>query len=104
LAEGSVGEASLSAAAPDLLALLAQHSAGQAQDAAPSGGDEREPIAILKQMIDLAKQYLEVEPDEEDKATMAKTLATLQQYLGKEQADTAQALGQPAVQRVLRKS
>lgn len=67
-------------------------------------GSERAPIQILKQMIDLANQYMQVEPDAEDKATMAKLLQTLHQYLAKDQQDTAQAIGSPAVQRVLRKS
>jgi hypothetical protein len=56
-------------------------------------------------MIQLARQYLDVEPDEEDKATMAKLLATLQQYKAKDQADMQQALGGNAsVARVLRKT
>ncbi len=71
----------------------------------PGGGSEQQPLAILDQMIQLAKQYLEVEPDEEDKATMTKLLATLQQYKAKDQADTQQAMGgNPAVSRILRKA
>lgn len=74
------------------------HPGAQAQ----SGEDQ--PIELLKQMIDLAKQYLEVEPDEEDKATMTQLLAKLQQYLGKDQNDRDKTLGDPTLARVLRKS
>jgi ABC-type uncharacterized transport system YnjBCD substrate-binding protein len=64
---------------------------------------EAKPIAILQQMIGLAGQYLQVEPDAEDKATMAKVLATLHQYLSKEQQDADQALGNKSTARLLRK-
>lgn len=67
----------------------------------PGGGDETKPIDILKQMIEAAKSYIEVEPDEEDKATMTKVLMTLQGYLAKDQADMEKATG--GSQRLLRK-
>lgn len=54
-------------------------------------------------MIDLAKRYLEVEPDEEDKATMAQLLSTLQKYLAKDQADADKMLGGSLQPRALRK-
>jgi hypothetical protein len=101
-------------ASPDIASLLAQLGGGQQQQQpdpsagyAPgqSGGSEDQPVQILDQMIQLARQYLDVEPDEEDKATMAKLLATLQQYKAKDQADMQQALGGNAsVARVLRKA
>ncbi len=57
------------------------------------GGGEREALSILRQMIDLAQNYIQAEPDPEDKATMAKVAATLHQYLAKDQADTNKLLG-----------
>lgn len=69
------------------------------------GSPEDQPIDLLKQMIDLAKSYLDVEPDEEDKATMTKVLQLLQQYLAKDQADAQAAMGgNPTIARVLRKA
>jgi len=66
----------------------------------PSGG-ERESLSILRQMIDLAQQYIQAEPDAEDKATMAKLAATLHQYFAKDQQDTHKLLGnQSALARV----
>lgn len=56
---------------------------------------------MLQQMIHLAQVYQQVEPDPADKATMAKVLATLHQYLAKDQQDTQAALGNQAVARVL---
>lgn len=84
---------------PGLLAML--QGGGTPQDAPAS--DEREPIAILKQMIELAQRYMQVEPDAEDKATMAKLHATLQQYMAKDQADAEAALGGGPATRLMRK-
>lgn len=67
------------------------------------GGSEEKPIEILTRMIDDAKAYMSVEPDEEDKATMAQLLAKLQGYLAKDQKDREAALGNPSVTRQLRK-
>lgn len=95
---------------PALLAVLANHQQGAAPGGAPTpptdqggGEDEREPIAILQQMIQLGTKYIQVEPDAEDKATMAKLLATLHQYLAKEQQDAEAALGGGAPTRLLRR-
>ncbi len=60
------------------------------------GGGERPAIQILNQMIELAAHYIQVEPDPEDKATMAKLAATLHQYLAKDQQDTNKVLGNPS--------
>lgn len=89
---------------PQLAALLQGAGAGQAQAASPEqGSSEREPIALLKQMIELGNRYISVEPDAADKATMAKLLATLHQYLGQDQKDAEAALGGGSATRVLRK-
>lgn len=94
---------------PALLAMLAAHGAGGAPGA-PAGpppqqqeDDEHEPIRILQQMIQLGQTYQRVEPDAEDKATMAKVLATLHAYLAKDQQDAEAALGGGGATRVLRK-
>jgi hypothetical protein len=103
---------------PALLAVLASHQAGaqpgspqpgpppqaqpQGQDQ-PGGEDERQPIQILQQMIALGNKYIQVEPDAEDRATMAKLLATLHQYLATEQKDAEGALGGGAPTRLLRR-
>lgn len=94
---------------PPLLALLAAahaHAGGVAPPDEPDAGGssgEQKPMAILKQMIDLGNQYIGVEPDAEDKATMAKLLATLHQYLAKDQQDAEAALGGGSATRTLRK-
>lgn len=71
----------------------------QAPDEAPP--DEQAPtdtVEILKQMIDLAMQYQDVEDDDVDKANVAKILAQLQGMLATEQKEKESALGvSPAV-------
>lgn len=96
---------------PALLAVLAQHQGGAQPQAAPpddsqggSDDSERGPIEILKQMIQLGNQFIQEEPDAADKATMAKLLATLHQYLAQEQKDAEDALGGGAATRLLRRS
>lgn len=88
---------------PELMALL---GGGNSAPSAPesSGGSEDEPISLLNQMIDSAKRYLDVEPDEEDKATMTKILSQLQQYLAKDQADQDGMLGGKLSPRAVRKA
>lgn len=95
---------------PALLAVLAAHQGGAAGPPPSSpeptpdpGENEREPIQILQQMIQLGSRYIQVEPDAEDKATMAKLLATLHQYLAQEQKDAEGALGGGAPTRLLRR-
>jgi len=91
---------------PELMALL---GGGAGAPAAPSpaeptaGGPEDEPIDILKQMIELANRYISVERDAEDQATMSKLLATLHQYLAKDQQDAEAALGGGPATRLMRK-
>lgn len=103
--QGSVG-----GLPPELLALLGSPAlAGGAAGpspagGAPAGGGEQEPIAILKSMIEMAKRYIDVEPDQEDVATMTDVLNRLQRYLAKDQADHDGALGNPQTMRLLRKA
>ncbi len=88
---------------PGLMEAIQAAQQGQGAPPQDAGEDEREPIAILKQMIALAARYIQVEPDAADKATMAKLAATLHQYLAAEQSDAEAALGGGAATRVLRK-
>lgn len=77
---------------------------GSADSAPPSGGgSEAKPIELLKQMIELAQQYIGAEKDDIDKATMTKVLAQLQQYLAKDQQDAEKAMGVTPQARFLRK-
>src|SRR5512146_1544209 len=67
------------------------------QGAGPSdseGGSDlpSDPIALIQSMIDAAKKYIDVEPDEEDKLTMTGVLQKLQQYLAKDQKDGEQMM------------
>jgi hypothetical protein len=97
---------------PALLALLAAHAAA-AQGGPPPGvlgpgeagpeDDEHEPIRILNQVLQLLHRYLTVEPDQEDKAAVAKLLALTQGLLAKDQKDAEAALGGGPATRVLRK-
>lgn len=104
-------------AAPDIASLL-QHLTGPPAGApvaqgpppgppqGPQGGGspaEGPALQVLKQMIQLAHQYMQVEPDQEDKATMAKVLMMLQQYLAKDQADQDNMMGGAMQPRLLRK-
>jgi hypothetical protein len=82
---------------PELLGLL---GGGPAEEELPvdEAPEEEDPVSILQQMIELAMRYQEVEEDPEDRATMAKLLATLRQYEANEQKERDQALGAgPAV-------
>ncbi|HEY7421468.1 MAG TPA: hypothetical protein VH541_05615 [Gaiellaceae bacterium] len=58
------------------------------QQQAPSGGDPNSMAAdILGQMLDLATQYMQIEPDEEDKQIVATCIAQLQKVRAKDQQD-----------------
>jgi len=72
-------------------------------DQGDQGGPEARPISILHQMIQLAQDYIQVEPDDVDKHTMMKVLQQLQAYLAKDQQDTEKAMGSsPAVKSLAR--
>lgn len=99
------GGAGAGAADPSMTGGPPQMGGASDPNAAPAqgGGPEDEPLALIKQMIDLAQQYIAAEPDAEDKATMAKLVATLHQYQAKDQKDAEAALGGGAATRALRK-
>lgn len=87
---------------PDLAAMLG----GGPQQAPPATGDQGQgdPVAIVSNMLDLASQYLQVEPDEEDKLLMQKVTTQLQQLLAKDQADADGAMQGNLNPRTLRKA
>jgi hypothetical protein len=84
--------------------IIVPHPDAPPEAGAGGGGSEEEPISILQQMIQLAQQYQQVEPDEEDKAKIVGVMKMIQDLLAKDQNDKASALGNPAIQRVLRKN
>lgn len=55
----------------------------------PSGGQSPDAQAadILGQMLDLATQYMQIEPDEEDKQVIAQCIANMQRIRAKDQQD-----------------
>ena len=67
------------------------------------GGDPGQALDLIKQIVDLVQQYLQAEPDEEDKLQGAKLLQLAQQLLAKDQQDRDQAMGGSS-QRILRKA
>lgn len=91
------------ALSPDVLAALAGPAQDTAAPQAPdAGGDDT--VSILKNMIDQANRYLEVEDDEADRLTMQKVLVTLQQYLANEQKEHDDAMAGKASPRLLRQA
>lgn len=58
----------------------------------PGGQAGGSTVDILRQMLDLGKQYLDVEQDEEDILTMTKVLQLLQGYLASEQKEQQDAM------------
>lgn len=101
----------MAAAGPDIGQLLASLGGGQGgppPDAAqgPQGPQDTsggQPIELLKQIISVIQQYLQAEPDEEDKLQGTKLLQLAQQLLAKDQQDRDQAMGGSS-QRILRKA
>ena len=105
----------MAAGAPDIGSLLAQIMGGGGGPApggppgmAPGGppqdgGGQEDAIQILRQIVDLCQQYLQVEPDEEDKLDGAKMLQFAQKLLAKDQQDRDSALGGSNV-RMIRKA
>lgn len=86
---GMIGGASASAEGGALPPQVSPPPGATGQTQSMGGGDT---VSILRQMIDLAKSYMEAESDEEDIATMTKVLQTLQQYLADEQAERDDAM------------
>lgn len=70
----------------------------------PGGNSEQQALALLRRMIDLATQYIQVEPDPEDRATMSKLLATLHDYEAKDQKEADAAMGTGPAQKFMRRT
>ena len=51
------------------------------------------PVDLLQNAIDLLSHYIDVEPDDIDKQTVMKALATLQGVLAKDQKESEAAAG-----------
>jgi hypothetical protein len=98
-------------AGPDIAQLLASMGGGGNQPSGPQQGQPQQgpdqssgqPVDILKQIVGLIQQYLQAEPDEEDKLQGAKLFQLAQQLLAKDQQDHDQAMGGSS-QRILRKA
>ena len=94
---------------PGLQALLSGGGNAAPPGAPPAGASSpespevaRQELQILQQMIQLGNQYIAVQPDAAHKATMAKVLVTLHQYMAQEQSDAEAALGGGPATRLLR--
>lgn len=72
----------------------AQQSQGQG-----SGGDD-----LKAQILDMLRKAIQEDPDEEDKLAMEKCTSIIQQLLARDQQDSQKALGDPGLQRMLRKT
>lgn len=103
-------------AAPDigsLLAGLASGGGGLGPDGPPPGmgappgmtppGQGEQPVELIRQIVDLCQQFLQAEPDEEDKLQGVKLLQLAQQLLAKDQQDKDAAMGGSNA-RILRKA
>lgn len=81
---------------------LASILGGAQQPQAPQA--QGDPVEIVSNMLDLASQYVQVEPDQEDKLAMQKVMTELQQLLAKDQQDADKAMGGNMDPRTLRKA
>lgn len=90
---------------PDVMSAI---SAGGQGDPGAPGADQGDPNAsaadLLSQILDLGTQYLQVEPDEQDKATVQGCLATLQKIRAKDQSEADGALQGKTTPRLIRKA
>lgn len=66
-------------------------------EAAGNGGN------IKQQILQMLRQAIAEDPDEEDKLAMEKCTTIIQQLLARDQQDSQQALGNAPLQRALRR-
>jgi len=59
---------------------------------------------VIRQMIDMAKQYMDVEDDDTEKAQMAAVLKTLTDFLAREQKEQDDAMGGKLSPRLMRQA
>lgn len=76
---------------------------GATLDQGPSGPDAGAALDKIKEVVASIQEYLQLEPDEEDKLQGTKLLQLAQQLLAKDQADKDNAMGGQN-QRILRKA
>lgn len=69
------------------------------------GGPRRTPVAVLREIVARLEAYLDVEPDDQDKAIAAQCLVRVQQLLARNQRQVEVATGaSPASKFLARKS
>jgi hypothetical protein len=83
---------------PDLMSAVAGGSSS-----ADSGGSS-DPVELLGQIIDGLHQYVQVEPDEEDKAVAMTCLTNLQKLKAKDQSEADGAMQGKVSPRMVRKA
>lgn len=86
---------------PDIMSAIGK-GAPDAEDAAEDKG--KDPAALLSDALDTLAQYLKVEPDEADKATVATCIANLQKVRAKDQQEADGALQGKTTPRLMRKA
>lgn len=63
-----------------------------------------DPSSVIREMQDLARAYMDVEDDEEDRLEMEKVTTSLQKLLAKQQKDMEAATGTTQGARFLRRN
>jgi hypothetical protein len=72
--------------------------------APPGGGEESGPVEVLKQALDMVKQAISAEPDEQDKLTLEQATTLIQKVLANNEKLADQAIGAGPGARFLRKA
>lgn len=87
---------------PDLLAAIqGQQGGGQPDD---GSGAPADPVAALDEALQALSAYMDVEPDEADKAIVATCIANLQKVKAKDQQESDGALQGKTSPRLMRKA
>jgi|SRR5215831_248867 len=87
---------------PDLLAALAAGPGPQDQGPAPGAGSDS--ASVLSDALDSLNQYMQIEPDESDKAVIATCIAQIQKIRAKDQSEQDGMLQGKTTPRGLRKA
>jgi hypothetical protein len=66
--------------------------------------ESEDPTDLLRQILDLAAEYREVEPDEEDRLAIERVTTLVQQLIARNQKESDQALSGQLNPRTLRKA
>jgi hypothetical protein len=86
---------------PDLAAAIQGAGQDAGSDQSQGGGD---PVQLLSDALDTLQQYMQVEPDEEDKAVAAQCITQLQKLKAKDQAEADGAMQGKTTPRMVRKA